>query len=154
MRRVVEATFVTVACALAACGGTALDNPDASPGGSDASPPDGGVVDGPYAACNEITSPEITLTALPAHASGNIDSCGADLVAPASCAVTNAPFGVQTAGDDEVVAVTGLTAGTDYVVNLNGASDLSFYVVTGCSTATGPSSQECLLYEDATTSGQ
>jgi hypothetical protein len=152
MRRVVEATFVTLfVCTLFACSGQAPDVPDASM--TDAAPsPDAGV-DAPPAACGEITSPEVTIGALPAHASGNIDSCGADLVAPAQCAVTNAPFGVQTAGDDEVVAVTNLTPGTDYVVSLNAAADLSFYVVTGCAGPTGPTSEQCLLFQDATTSG-
>jgi hypothetical protein len=152
MRRVVETTFVTLAaCALAACGATPTDVPDASRTDAPA-PPDAGV-DAPPAACNEIRSPEVTITALPAHAAGNIDTCGADLLAPASCAVTDAPYGVQSAGDDEVIALTELTPGTDYVARLVAAADLSFYVVTGCSGTTGPSAQQCLLYEDATTTG-
>lgn len=74
---------------------------------------------------------------------------GADLVAPSACAVVDAPFGVESDGPDAVVPITGLVPGETYVVHLTASADLGFYVITGCSTATGPDDAECLLYEDA-----
>jgi hypothetical protein len=156
MRRAVYTTFVAVfavggTLAAAACGGTTTAVPDA-PSGDAPAPPDAGG-DAMPLACAELTSPELTITALPTHVSGDLASTGADLIAPPQCATDDDPFGEQTAGNDEVIAVDGLTPGTDYVVRLVGSADLSFYVITGCSVPTGPANRDCLLYEDKTTSG-
>jgi hypothetical protein len=145
---------IAAALVLAACGSGAATPSDGGPGDAEL-PPDGSNSN-PYAACAELTSPEQTVRELPAHLIGDVTGGGADLTAPVkphTCAVTNAPFGVQSAGDDDVIAVTGLTPGVDYVARMVSSADLSFYVITGCSSPAGPTSSECLLYEDATTSG-
>jgi hypothetical protein len=87
---------------------------------------------------------------LPAHVNGTLGS--ADITAPTDCP-GDSPFGIATAGPDSVVRIDGLTVGTTYSVRLVAESDLSFYVVTGCSTATGPSSAQCVLFEDAQKAG-
>jgi hypothetical protein len=129
---------------LVACGGgsTPAKN-DASPGGD--APPDT-PPDTPTA-CSKVD--DATAHMVPVHVSGAV--AGSDLQPPMRCAMIDAPYGVVSAGPDAVVAITGLTVGSSYVVQLAGNADLSFYVVTGCSTATGPSSAECLLFEDAST---
>ncbi len=104
-----------------------------------------------FAACAEFDSPGVQL---PAHVTGML--MGADITAPTTCPVDpvlGAPFGIATAGPDSVVRIDGLVAGTTYVVRLTAVSDLSFYVVTGCSTATGPSAEQCVLFEDAQKAG-
>lgn len=126
--------------ALAACGGG---------GGShtpDAPPPDAPVDTPPaYAACREFGGPG---TGLPAHVTGALD--GADVASPATCTTVDAPYGIESAGPDSVVRIDGLATGTTYVVRLVSGADLAFYVVTGCSTPTGPADAECQLFVDAT----
>ncbi len=152
MRRAGYTTIVALmTAAVAACGGTTADTPDAQASDAPTSPDAGG--DAMPASCTELSSPELTITAVPAHISGDISTTGADLIAPPMCATDDDPFGEQTAGNDEVISVQGLTPGTDYVVRLVGAADLSFYVITGCSLPSGPANRDCLLYEDKTTSG-
>lgn len=129
----------------ASCGGGGDATPDASP---DASPPDA-MPPGP-AACREMDTEPRTV---PLHQVGDVLEGGADLLAPADCAVIDAPFGVESAGVDRVVKLAGLAAGVEYGVSLSADADLGFYVVTGCSTATGPSGGECALYVDAVTGG-
>jgi hypothetical protein len=125
--------------ALAACsGGGSSHGVDAAPDSVVDAPPD-------YPACHELAQPG---NSLPVHVSGTL--AGADLEAPASCATVDAPYGIESAGPDSVVRVDGLAPGTTYVVRLVSGADLAFYVVTGCSTATGPSTDECQLFVDAT----
>src|SRR5207237_8742125 len=62
-------------------------------------------------------------------------------------------FGVESAGPDSVVRVDGLVTGAAYVVHLTSHTDLNFYVVTGCSTPSGPSIEQCVLFEDANNAG-
>ncbi len=114
--------------------------------------PDAGVPDATidtqvsYPACHEFASLGISM---PAHHAGMLD--GADVESPSSCMVKDAPYGIESAGPDSVVQVSGLTPGSPYVVHVTSVADLAFYVVTGCSTPTGPSSAQCLLFEDAST---
>lgn len=150
------------ACALAsalialvtagACGGDPPVDPDAAE-----PPPDAGPMpDAPdiiYPACREVEDPVATIVALPALHAGDLDGAGADMTSPTGCDVVDAPFGIATAGVDAVYRVDGLVPGTTYVVRLSSASDLGFYVVTGCSTATGPAGNECMLFVDATVDG-
>ena len=139
--------FPWVLVAVAACGGGAPTAPPDAPLAVDAArPPDAPTG---FTACGELTG--ATPHAVPAHVSGAL--AGADLSAPAACATIDAPFGVASAGPDSVVRLDGLIVGTTYVVQLAAQSDLSFYVVDGCSTATGPSSAQCLLFEDAAKAG-
>jgi hypothetical protein len=84
---------------------------------------------------------------VPMHMTGRLD--GADVEAPQHCAIVDAPYGVETAGPDAAVHIGGLVAGQPYMVRVRSTADLSFYVVTGCSTPSGPSDAECLLFEDA-----
>jgi hypothetical protein len=97
-----------------------------------------------FAACHELTAAALPV---PIHMTGRLD--GADLQAPQHCATVDAPYGVETAGPDAVVHVDGLVVGQPYIVRVRSAADLSFYVITGCSTPTGPSDGDCLLFEDA-----
>src|SRR5262245_33657238 len=130
-------TLIAAAMVMAACGGSP-SAPDAAP---DSKP------DAPtflYAACGELTRPTQIVSGLPAHLIGDVSGGGADLSAPTGCATSDDPFGVQTAGEDDVIALDGLQPGVDYVVRVDSAADLSFYVVTGCSSETGPVSHECL----------
>ena len=111
--------------------------------------PDGGMPDAPaappteYAACEEFATQGVVV---PAHVDGTL--AGADVASPATCAVTDAPFGAESAGPDRVVPLRGLRAGTSYVVKLTSSSDLQFYVTTGCATPTGPGADQCLLFQD------
>ncbi len=126
-------------------------------GGSTSAQPDAGAhPDGPPAdmtnhvtACTEFDAPG---QPVPAHVTGTL--AGADLQSPASCTTVDAPFGIESAGPDSVVRVDGLVAGKTYVVKLSSVSDLAFYVATGCGTSTGPSADQCLLFVDATKTGE
>src|SRR5439155_13683492 len=128
---------------LAACGGGA-----ATPGAD--APPTDAPPDMPpgFAACDKFAT---TPVRVPAHVTGAI--AGANIQAPATCTSVDAPYGILSGGPDSVVEVGGLAPGAAYIVHLAGAADLSFYVVTGCSTPSGPDASECLLFEDATPTG-
>src|SRR5678815_4913158 len=84
---------------------------------------------------------------VPAHVTGAVS--GADLVSPVGCTVTDAPFGADSAGPDQVIPLHGLRGGVAYVVRLVAGDDLQFYVTTGCNTPQGPGGDQCLLFEDA-----
>ena len=130
-----------------ACGG-GTEAPDGAPDASP--PPDGDEPDAGYAACREMqASPE----PLPVHMAGDVTGGGADLTSPDDCAIVDTPFGVDSAGEDRVVRITGLSVGTEYGVVVESEGDLGFYVVTGCSTPNGPAANECALFVDATLSG-
>ncbi len=141
MRRLV----VGLGFVLAACGGggTPFTQPDAgssTDGGADAPPS--------FAACAEFSAEPI---AVPAHVNGQVG--GSDLESPSTCAVVDAPFGIESAGPDRVIALMNLVPNAPYVVKLSSASDLSFYVVTGCGSATGPRADQCQLFQDAAGEG-
>jgi hypothetical protein len=131
---------------LAACGG-----------GSAIPTADGGATDAPAgdapiggASCNGTF--DTNATPSPLHMSGTLS--GANTVeSPSDCQTTNAPYGTESAGPDQVVLVDQLVPGMPYVVDLQSTDDLLFYVATGCGGATGPTSDQCLLFEDATTTG-
>lgn len=142
MRRLV----VGLGLLLAACGG----------GGDAPPPPDGSVpadgsADGAttFAACVEFASAPVTV---PAHVVGQLG--GSEVSSPSTCASVDAPFGIGSAGPDRVIALTGLVANAPYVVKLSSPSDLAFYVVTGCGSTTGPSADQCQLFEDAASAGE
>jgi hypothetical protein len=131
---------------LAACGGgSSTPKITDGPTGSDAppdTPPDS------YGACVKFN---VTPQTAPAHITGAV--AGATLQAPAHCAQIDAPYGVVSAGPDSVFEIGGLVVGTKYVVQLTASADLSFYVATGCTSASGPSDADCLLFEDASPTG-
>jgi hypothetical protein len=126
---------------LVACGDSkprvALDAGVDAPQATDATPR--------YPACRELDS--ALGTPMPAHVTGTVS--GADLASPASCTTVDAPYGIESAGPDSVVKLDGLVAGRAYIVHVTSASDLAFYVVTDCTTPTGPAASDCLLFEDA-----
>ncbi len=133
--------LVLMLAGLCACGeGEQPTTPDAGPPGV--------VVDAPvsYPACHEFASLGISV---PVHHAGTL--AGADVQSPSQCMDKDAPYGIESAGPDSVVQVSGLTPGSPYVVHVASAADLAFYIVTGCSTPTGPDSTQCLLFEDAST---
>jgi hypothetical protein len=123
---------------IAACGdgGTAVPDARAADAAIDASPV--------YPACREFDGLSATV---PVHLVGTLSA--PDVQSPAQCTAIDAPYGVESAGPDTVVRIDGLTPGSAYVVQLASAADLGFYVVTGCSTPTGPSQSECMLFVDA-----
>jgi len=115
---------------------------------SDAGMPDAPPTDSPasYAACREFETIGVTV---PVHHDGQLE--GADVLAPSACKQTDAPYGIESAGPDSVMQISGLIPEMPYVVHVSSSADLAFYVVTGCSTPTGPSSSQCILFEDAST---
>lgn len=125
---------LTAALALAACGGDDGDdgnNPDAGP---DA--PEGG-------ACGVETT---TLSTYPATFSGSVITGGDELdVAEGACADERGWYGPY--GPDQVIALTGLTAGTTYVLELTTNEDLGMYVTETCADG-GPAAGSCLLLVD------
>jgi hypothetical protein len=133
---------LVVSIALAACGGgdNATPTPDAAQPMLDAAPDAAQL----FPACHELAGAAATL---PVHLDGTL--AGADLQSPTSCASIDAPYGIASAGPDAVVPLVGLVPGTAYVVQLHAPADLGFYVATGCSTASGPSADECALFVDA-----
>jgi hypothetical protein len=101
-------------------------------------------------ACREM---EVEPVAVPAQVDGDVLGGGADLTSPTACATIDAPYGVESAGADRVVRLGGLTPGTTYGVRLASNEDLAFYVITGCSTDSGPADGDCALFVDAMTVG-
>jgi len=92
----------------------------------------------------------LTTSELPLALEGDLAGLGADMVSPSQCAEIDAPFGMASVGADAVIALEGLVGGAEYVVRLDGVDDLAFYVVTGCTSESGPTADECLLFVDAT----
>jgi len=128
----IVATVALVALvALVGCSGGSA-TPDASP-------------DAPASACGAAVA---TISSFPGEYAGVTLGAGADLaVAEGACADERLYFG--DAGEDEVIEVTGMTPGTYYVISLETADDLAFYVATACNDD-GPSIA-CLLHVDQTT---
>lgn len=128
-----------LAFALSACGD---DGPGAGP---DADPGPG--------ACAALGAIATSLDSYPATFSGTVIGGGADLhVAEGVC--TEEAFFDPT-GEDIVVALTNLTAGTAYGVVLASEVDLGFYVLTDCGAiATGEVTGGCPLFEDGTLTGE
>jgi len=144
--------------AAAACGGGGDDDgadddtgdvtlePDAAIPTPDAPPPP--------TVCAELTTPQGTISAVPGSFSGTVVGKGADINVPMGvCAVEADDAYWEPVGEDAVVHVTGLTAGTEYALILTAPDDLGFYVVTGCTGGT-PGSGECLVFDDALLGGQ
>jgi hypothetical protein len=100
-----------------------------------------------FPACREFAG---VARSLPAHVTSSLSA--ADLQSP-QCASVDAPYGIESAGPDSVVAVDGLVPGAAYRIRLRSPADLAFYVATGCSTMQGPSADECPLFVDAVGSG-
>ena len=107
-------------------------------------------VDAPPAppACDEFAAPATTLSTYPATYSGDTGGAGADLeVASGVCTDERSYYGQP--GDDQVVALTGLTAASEYAIKITSAADISFYLATDCSDeAGGPAAGDCLLFVD------
>jgi hypothetical protein len=131
---------VLIAAALAACGEGAHVEPATPDAPADETPV--------FPACAEFGAPRV---AVPAHVMSTV--AGADVESPGSCTTMDAPYGAESKGPDRVVPLSNLQTGTTYVVRLDSASDLGFYVATGCATSTGPASDQCLLFEDASLGG-
>jgi hypothetical protein len=129
---------------LVACG----DNlPPAQP---DAPPPADAMPDAlVFAACREFGGSSVNL---PVHMSGMLDA--SDVSSPQMCGSVDAPYGIASAGPDSVVSLDNLIVGTAYIVQLRSSADLAFYVVSGCSTMTGPAASECALFVDASAGGE
>ena len=142
----VRRKVLVIGLVLAACGGggTTPNQPDAAAtadGGADAPPS--------FAACAEFVS--AAAVPVPAHVIAQLG--GSDVESPSTCTRVDAPFGIESAGPDRVIPVTNLVPNAPYVVKLTSTSDLSFYVVTGCRSMTGPAADQCQLFEDAVGGG-
>ena len=141
--------LLALTCVVSACSGPSKTAPadagaltDATSDATTAISSDAG-----YPACHEFAE---TAMPVPVQTTGDVSTAGADVLSPPSCNVVNAPYGIESSGVDQVIRVDDLVVGSDYTVVLNSVADLAFYVVTGCDTPTGPSVQECLLFEDDT----
>jgi hypothetical protein len=133
----------SLTCLLAACGSSDDPAADAGPDASDQSP------DAGPAACAKFDDPVATLSAYPATHAGSLSGETAALeVAQGVCDVELMYYTQE--GPDQVIALTGLVAGTRYGVRLIApGEDLSFYVATGCTeSAGGPAEGQCLLFVD------
>jgi hypothetical protein len=102
-----------------------------------------------YPACREFGGSAATV---PAHVIGSL--AAADVQSPTQCTAVDAPYGIESAGPDAVVRLDGLVPGTAYIVQLDSAEDLAFYVANGCSTPSGPAASECALFVDASSGSQ
>lgn len=122
--------------ALVACGGDDdgdANNPDASPD----SPPAG--------VCGVETG---QISAYPAMFTGTVITGGNELdVTEGACADERGWYGPY--GPDQVIALTNLTPGTTYVLELTTNEDLGMYVTQTC-TGGQPASGSCLLLVDET----
>ncbi|HTM19628.1 MAG TPA: hypothetical protein VL172_03945, partial [Kofleriaceae bacterium] len=129
---------------LAACGGG---------GGSTDAGVDsgGGNPDAMLAACAEFDSPAGTISSYPGSFTGDLVGAGADLSAPIGRCTDERDW-YDPAGEDQVVHLTGLTAGTLYGVILDSDADMSFYVATGCGDGE-PLAGACLVFVDTEIGG-
>jgi len=131
------ALVMSLGLAVAACGDDGgTPSIDAGPDAVDIDAPAAGV-------CG---TPAATISTFPGMFTGaTIGNGRHSVVAEGACAVEPGYYGAD--GEDQVVALTGLTAGATYLVNLTTDEDLSFYVATSCD-ASGPASGACLLHVD------
>ncbi len=142
---------LTAALALFACGSATTNDPDAGPGTTDAAI---STADAGPAQCPDFVSPVASLSAYPAMYSGDLANATANLtVAEGVCTDERSYFGQD--GGDDVIALTGLTAGTEYVIKIDAVVDISFYIATSCTeSAGGPATGECLLFVDEATGSE
>jgi hypothetical protein len=125
----------------AACGGGGGDNPDASTGGEDAAP----------VACTEFENPAGTIESFPGSFTGDLFGAGADLFAPMGRCTDERDW-YQPDGEDQVVALTGLTPGQLYGVIIDSTADMSFYVASSCADGE-PVAGQCLVFVDTSIFG-
>lgn len=141
MRRITYSLLLSLTAVAAACGGDDGDdgdnnNPDAPPS------PDAPSVVG----CG---TPVTTITTYPSTYEGVVLGAGNDLtVDDGACADQRDYYG--SSGDDHVIALTGLTPGARYLLQLTTQEDIMMYVTEDCSGGQ-PSSGSCLLLVDQTT---
>lgn len=136
MRNLAAALFATALVA-AGCGGD----------DGDITPVDASSVDTPNVTPGSCSVPAGTISSFPGTFSGTTVGANGDLtVAMDACANEISYDGAD--GLDTSIALTGLTAGTTYIVDLVTTSDLSMYVATMCD-ATGPTAGNCLAHVDS-----
>ena len=111
---------------------------DGGPSGPDAMPGGGN--------CAEFEAPAMVVDSYPAEVTGNVVGAGADLtVGEGICADERTHYPQE--GEDQVVRLDGLVAGTTYAIDIASAADIGFYVATDCTTGM-LLSDECLLFVD------
>lgn len=128
--------------------GDAGANPDAMPGDAPVTVDSGGSDGGTPTACAKFASPATTLSTYPATYSGDSAGTGASVqVAEGVCTDERSFFPQE--GEEHVIALTNLTAGQAYQVHVTAPADISFYVATGCTEASGgPAAGQCALFVD------
>jgi hypothetical protein len=141
MRRLTYLVLPTLTAALAALALAACGGDDGGDGNADASPDSL-----PAGVCGvEATS----ISAYPATFSGSVITGGDETdVSEGACADERGWYGPY--GPDQAIVLTGLTAGTTYVLDLTTTEDLGMYVTETCADG-GPASGSCLLLVDETT---
>lgn len=101
---------------------------------------------GPHPTCTTATVGEITT--YPGQFTGTTLGGGADLTAPEdTCSTQTEGAWFDPLGEDVVIRLGGLTAGTAYLVTLTTEDDLSFYVTSDCPPASGEVGA-CLNFTD------
>jgi hypothetical protein len=103
----------------------------------------------PDASGNACATPAIgEITSYPGTFSGTVVGGGRDhSAAEGACTVQTGDAWYDPKGEDVVIRLSGLTAGTRYVVNMTTMEDLSFYVTTGCPPLMG-SVTDCISFTD------
>ncbi len=108
-----------------------------TPAGTDA-----GVADANLGVC----TPAASISTYPGNATGNVVGAGANFnVEEDVCDNEISHF--PQAGEDQVIALTNLDPGSEYLVQLKSDADLSVYIVSDC-TGDDPVAGECLLFTD------
>jgi hypothetical protein len=127
---------------------------DAAPGADVAPTVDAGTPDAtaPAVGCGEFAAPVATLALDGAKYEGDLAGATADLDfgKGVTCDALAAPEGLLAPGIDQVLQITGMTAGSTYYVRLVSVGDLNVSVLSGCTEGTvdGPAAGQCAAYVD------
>ncbi len=129
--------FLVASCGDDGDGNNGTD-PDADVGGN----PDADVT----GVCGEFNGPAGIISSYPGNFTGDVLGAANNFdVAAGICLDERSHFAQE--GEDQVVRLDNLTPGTSYVIQLDAASDLAFYVATSCSDM-NLAAGECLLFVD------
>jgi len=124
-------------------------------GGGGSNPDAGSDIDGSIGQqCAEFAAPAGTITSYPGSFAGDLAGAGADIDAPSGACADERDY-YEPVGEDQVVELTGLTAGALYGVIVDSAADTSFYVATDCDGSLNQTvAGQCLLFVDSSLGGE